>query len=461
MDPRQVNALSLALIAVLAAVAGWLVWPPSESISRGLDIQGGLSVILTAKPEGGKMVTSEQMQRAETIITNRVNGLGVSEASVQLQGDDSILVQLPGIADAEGALSALGETGRLEFIVWESVDATTRAKWDAYLDARRQGTAADQPSPLERDSYELVVDNAGEAALTGEHVKNAVVSTGEAGAIVVNVEMDNEGARIWREYTTSNVFTQVGELASQVAIVLDGVVWSNPSIRSAIPDGSTEISGGFTPEEAKSLAAILESGALPVELEASESRVVGPTLGAESLRDGLLAGLAGLGAVAVFMAVFYRAFGVLSWISLVLFGLIELGILALLSSAGLFALSLPGVAGIVLSVGIAADSSILMFERFKEEIAMGKTPRSAARSGTRHALGTSITADLVTFISAVTIWAIAIGPVKGFAFTLMLGIFCELTVAILFTRAMVEILSETAAYKVPWLFGLKGGGSDV
>lgn len=461
MDPRQMNALSLALIVVLAALAGWLVWPPAETISRGLDIQGGLSVILTAKPEAGKTVTSDQMQRAETIITNRVNGLGVSEASVQLQGDDSILVQLPGVADAEGALAALGETGRLEFVVWESIDATTRAEWDAYLDARRQGAGGDQPKPLERGSYTLVTDNAGQAPLTGEHVKNAVVSTGDSGQIVVNVEMDSEGARIWREYTTSHVFTQVGELASQVAIILDGVVWSNPSIRSAIPDGSTEISGGFTPDEARNLGAILESGALPIELEASESRVVGPTLGEESLKQGLLAGLVGLAAVAVFMVLFYRAFGLLSWASLVLFGLIELGILAALSRGGLFALSLPGVAGIVLSVGIAADSSILIFERFKEEVAMGKTPRSAARSGTRHALGTSITADFVTFISAITIWSLAIGPVKGFAFTLMLGIVCELTVAILFTRAMVEILSETAANRLPWLFGLKGGEADV
>lgn len=457
MDPKQMNALSLALIAVLAIAAFWLFWPLDKTIDRGLDIQGGLSVILTAVPVEGTTITSDQMERANTIIDNRVNGLGVSESSVQMQGDDSILIQLPGIEDAETALKALGETGRLEFVVWESVDATTRAAWESYL----QGKGGDAPPPLERDTYALVTDDAGTSELTGEYVTNAITSAGDLGEIVVNVDMDTEGTRIWREYTTSHVYTLVGELSSQVAVVLDGVVWSTPSIRSAIPDGSTQISGSFSAEEARNLAAILESGALPVELEASESRVVGPTLGAQSLKQGLTAGLVGLGLVAVFMLLFYRGFGIVSWFSLIMFGIIELGILAALSRAGFFALSLPGVAGIVVSVGIAADSSILMFERFKEEVAMGKTPRSAARSGTRHALGTSITADLVTFISALVIWSFAIGPVKGFAFTLMLGIFCDLTVAILFTRSIIEILAETAGAKIPWFFGVKGGEADA
>lgn len=461
MDPKQMNALSFALIAVLVAVAGWLLWPPATAIDRGLDIQGGLSVILTAKPKQGQTVTSEQMERAETIVTNRVNGLGVSEAAVQLQGNDSILVQLPGVKDAEGALEALGSTGRLEFVVWGSVPASERADWDAYLDARRNDADATPPVPLVSGSYDVIKSTDGRTELTGEHVKNALVSASEAGAIVVDVEMDSAGAAIWRDYTAAHVVDRVGQLESQVAVVLDGIVWSNPSIRSAIPDGRTEISGGFNAEEARNLATVLESGALPVDLEASESRVVGPTLGAQSLEQGLIAGLAGLGLVVVFMIAVYRGFGVVSALSLAVFGVLELGILALLSRLGLFALSLPGIAGIVLSVGIAADSSILIFERFKEEVAMGKTPRSAARSGTRHALGTSITADVVTFISALVIWLIAIGPVKGFAFTLMLGILCDLTTAILLTRAMVEVLAETAATKVPWFFGLRAGGSDA
>lgn len=445
MDPKQQNALALALIGTLAVVSAWLLWPLSTSIDKGLDIQGGLSVILTAKPIPGQTLTAEQMDRAETIITNRVNGLGVSEASVQRQGTDSLLVQLPGIKDAEGALKALGSTGRLEFVDWASVPASEKADWDAYLTAANQGKATDRPKPLVEGTYE--------SFLGGETVKNAVVSTREGGQIVVNVEMDSAGAKIWGDYTTRSV-------GKQVAIVLDGVVQSAPTVNEPILDGSTQISGSFTAEEAKQLAAVLESGALPVTLEASESRVVGPTLGAQSLQQGLIAGLVGLGVVCAFMALFYRGFGVLSWVSLAVFSVLELGILALLSRFNMFALSLPGVAGIVLSIGIAADSSILMFERFKEEVRMGKTARSASRSSTRHALGTSITADLVTFISALVIWSVAIGPVKGFAFTLMLGIVCDLTVAILFTRTIIIMLAESVVSKMPGIFGLRAGDAS-
>ena len=205
------------------------------------------------------------------------------------------------------------------------------------------------------------------------------------------------------------------------------------------------------------LAAVLQSGALPVELSIDESRVVGPTLGQDSLRQGLLAALLGLALVAIFMAVYYRGLGVISWFSLLIFASIFLGVLALLSRLGAFALSLPGIAGMVLTIGLAADSSILQFERFKEEVRLGKTFRSAAKSGTRHAIGTSIDADVVTLVSAAAIYIFAIGPVRGFALTLMIGILIDIVVMTLFTRTAIVLLAESVIAKAPTLFGMKGG----
>jgi preprotein translocase subunit SecD len=205
---------------------------------------------------------------------------------------------------------------------------------------------------------------------------------------------------------------------------------------------------------------VLETGALPVTLIFSESRVVGPTLGQESLMKGLFAALAGLALVALFMGIYYRGLGAISWFSLSIFTSIFLGILAIMSGFGVFALSLPGIAGIVLTIGLAADSSILIFERFKEEARMGKSLRSAARSGTKHAIWTSLDADVVTLVTAVALYAVAIGPVRGFALTLMLGIGIDIVVMTLFTRTAVILLAERAG-KTPWVFGLGGGDVDA
>lgn len=431
MDQRQQNTVFLTVIVILVAVAVWQFWPPNEQIRQGLDIQGGLSVILTARETTQSPVNEDAMRRAELIVRNRVDRLGVSEAQIQRQGEDSILVQLPGIQDPEQALETLGSTGQLEFVDAASIPTTGVVE---------QGLA------LEPGSYPVF--------MTGDVITNAVIDTDPTtGEIAVSLTMTQEGASIWADYTTSHV-------GQQVAIILDGVVKSAPSIREPILTGDTQISGNFTAEEAKGLKTVLETGALPVTLEFSESRVVGPTLGQDSLRKGLLAALAGLGLVAIFMFIFYRGLGIISWFSLTIFASLFLGLLSILSDLGMFALSLPGVAGIVLTIGLAADSSILIFERFKEEVRMGKSLRSAAKSGTKHAIWTSIDADVVTFVTAAALYAVAIGPVRGFALTLMMGITIDIIVMTLFTRTAVVLLAEKAG-KTPTLFGLKGGGQDA
>jgi protein-export membrane protein SecD len=236
---------------------------------------------------------------------------------------------------------------------------------------------------------------------------------------------------------------------------------SAPVVENAIVGGDSQITGSFTADQANQLATILQSGALPVPLRFSQTEVVGPTLGQDALQRGVLAALFGILIVAIYLAVYYRGFGVVAWVALGSFAMVYLGILATLSRAGQYALSLPGIAGIVLSIGLAADTSILIFERYKEETAMGRSPRMAAKSGTRHAILTSLDADAVTFASAIPLFIFAIGPVKGFALTLMIGIICDLTVAMLFTRPAVMLLSESVVPKIPAFFGVKGGGADA
>ncbi|MDO8848625.1 MAG: protein translocase subunit SecD [Coriobacteriia bacterium] len=450
MESRSRNIIALVVIAVLAAVSLWQVWPPSEKITQGLDIKGGLSVILSAEPLSGQTMSEDTMQRVEDILVERVNGFGVSEATVQRQGQTAFLIQLPGVDNAQEALKLLGEPGKLEFIDFSSItDTATAGLILQQLEAR---SSTEPTATLPKLTDEPYVGTY-EAFMTGEVITDAQISTDQYGNPSVSVTMSKTGVEKWAEVTTRLSASQ-----GQVVIVLDGIAKSAPAVQEPILTGDTEISGTFTVDEAKALSAVLQSGAMPADIEIDESRVVGPTLGQDSLNQGLLAGLIGLAFVAAFMALYYRGLGVLSWVSLALYGVIFGGVLAVLSSLNIFSMTLPGIAGIILTIGVAADTSILIFERLKEEVEAGKTYRSAAKSGVRHAIATSIDADVVTLVSALALWFLAIGPVKGFAFTLILGIIIDLVVAILFTGPVVRMLAEGLMTKTPALFGVKGGG---
>jgi preprotein translocase subunit SecD/SecD/SecF fusion protein len=437
MDQKQKNFLLLGLSLVLVAGSWAMFWPPQTKITKGLDIQGGLSVILTAQETSDTAVTAAVMDRAEAIVRNRVDGFGVKEASIQRQGNDSLLVQIPGVKNPEQALAVLGETGRLEFVDVASItDSAALAAIKANTD----------DVTLKPGTYAPIAE--GTVALTGGVIKAANVSQNpQTGEIEVNLTMTAEGAKVWGKYTTASI-------GKQVAIVLDGTVKSAPVVQSAITDGQTAITGKFTVDEAKALKTVLETGALPVTLVASESRVVGPTLGRDSLNQGLMAIGLGLLLVCVYVIAFYRGLGIITVGALAVFASMFLGILATMSQFGLFALTLPGIAGVVLTIGLAADSSILINERFKEEIRMGKTVRSAGNSGSMHGILTSVDADLVTLVSAAALYFVAIGPVKGFALTLMIGIFCDILMMVIFKRPLLMVLSESAIAKMPAFWGV-------
>ncbi len=426
---------SLVVMVVLLGVCAFLFFPPAQKITQGLDIRGGVSVIMTATKSDGSAPSAEDMQTATSIIQSRVNALGASEATVQKQGSNSILIQIPGATDAESAIQTLGRTGLLEFVRLDEIgDAEALAK----LNAGTDGVS------LKSGTYTAFMD--------GSHVTSTQVglqSNSASGTYAVNVSLDDEGTRLFADVTR-----ELAPTKGRIAIVLDGKINSAPAVQSEITGGQVSITGNFTIDEAQSLKTVLDSGSLPVTLTYSESRVVGPTLGQDSLMQGVTAIVIGAAIVIVYLFVFYRGLGILTMGSLTVFAILYLGLLALLSHFGAFALTLPGLAGVVLTTGSAADSSILVLERFREEIRMGKTPRAAAISGSKHGIMTSLDADAVTLVTALALFFVGVGSVKGFGLTLALGIACDIVTMFCFKAPALRLLAQRQIQKHPKFWGI-------
>lgn len=449
------NIWLLVLTTLLVVVSLVLFIPPQDRINLGLDIQGGLSVVLTADTEDGTEVTSEQMEDSRTIIENRVNALGASESTVQVQGTDQILVQIPGLEDSEDALKTIGSTGQLVFASLESFtddDIVTKIQSGSYGENTKIEDEFGNSFPAEEDSELEVPQGTYDVLLTGDNIQNISVDrASETSAYyAVNLELDSTGTEAFAEATRELVATK-----GQIVILLDDKVESAPAVQSIISDGRVAITGNYSADEAKAFQTVLESGSLPVNFEFSQSQVVGPTLGFDALTAGLIVVLIGLVIVMLYLLFFYKGLGIITASAMLIFAILYLGILAGLSMAGLFSLSLAGVAGIVLTIGMAADSSILTVERFREEIRMGKSIRAASQSGVRHAILTSIDADLVTLVSALCLFFLASASVKGFGLTLSLGIFCDIIMMLLFKAPLIRLIAPRTIAKHPEFWGVK------
>ncbi len=426
-------ASTLVVLAAVCIACVIAFTPLSSSINQGLDIQGGVSVILTASKSDGSAPTSDEMATATSIVQSRVNSLGASEATVQQQGSNSILVQIPGATDAEEAVRTIGQTGQLEFVRLDDIGDA-----DALL---KLGNGQEDVK-LAEGSYTAFMD--------GSYINGTEVQQTQSGEYVVNITFNSEGAKIFGDVTS-----ELAPTKGQIAIVLDGVVKSAPAVQSAITDGKVSISGNFTLDSAKSLKTVLDSGSLPVTLTYSESRVVGPTLGQDSLHQGILAIAVGVALVVAYLFVFYRGLGILTLGSLACFAVLYLGLLAILSKNGLFSLTLPGLAGMVLTTGSAADSSILVLERFREEIRMGKSVKNASITGTKHGIRTSLDADIVTLVSAIALFAFAAGTVKGFGLTLALGVVCDIVTMFCFKAPALRLLAQSSIERHPGFWGIR------
>ena len=294
-----------------------------------------------------------------------------------------------------------------------------------------------------------------ESVFTGANINNVTLGkeSDVSADYAVDLVLDGEGTAAF-----ASVTSELSKLdpKGQVAIVLDGVVQSAPTVQSEIPNGRVQITGNYTLEEAQSLITILQSGSLPVTLEYSQSQVVGPTLGQDSLFAGLISALVGLIVVILYLLFYYRGMGILTAGAMLVFAILYMGLLATLSAMNLFSLSLAGIAGIVLTIGMAADSSILVIERFREEIRMGRTIKASSKSGVHHGIMTSIDADVVTLITALALVVLAAGTVKGFGLTLALGIACDIVTMLCFKGPIIRLLAPRVMQLHPGFWGLKG-----
>lgn len=454
---------ALAVTALLVVGSLFVAFPPQDKIHQGLDIEGGLSVVLSAKAEDGQRVTPEDMEKAKSIIETRVNALGASEASVQIQGDNQILVQIPGLSDSSAALDTIGKTGVLEFARLDSfTDETTKSNIESgniidytSISAPEGEMPTGAVSGLTdyTDAKHITVPSGTYTPLfTGDHISQVTIGkeSDTSQYYSVNLRLDPEASSAFATASTELLPTN-----GKIVILLDGEVNSAPAIQSAITTGEVAITGNYSLEDARALQTVLDSGSLPVSFEYEQSQTVGPTLGQGELAAGLLAMMLGIVIVMVYLLAFYRGFGLVPAANMIVFAIVYLGVLGVLSAFGLFSLSLAGIAGIMLSIGMTADSVILAIEKFKEELKEGRSVRAASEKGIKHALITSVDADVVSLITALSLFFFATSSIKGFGLTLALGILCDITVMFLFVSPLIRLLAPHAMKYHPGFWGIK------
>lgn len=451
MLEKQKQLMFVAIALITVAVCAYFIYPVNKSIKLGLDLQGGASVIMKGVGTSKAPITKESMDQAEKIILSRVDRLGVAEPGIirqSLQGDEYIQVQLPGIKDPDKALEIIGKTALLEFreVLETEVIGGSKLKETKDPAADKEVILVDKDK---ENRYKL-----GPTLMTGGALSSAQVGYDNYNKPQVDIAFSAEGGKAFDAVAAKTY-------KKQLAIVLDDVVQSAPTIESKTYNGRAVISGSFTVEEAKTLALVLQTGALPVKLEMSDKQIVGPTLGMDSLRAGLMALLVGFVLVIVYFIVYYRGLGIVATLVLGAFGAILFGIVAIFGlygdAVGLYwNMTLPGLAGIVLSIGVAADSSIVIFERIKEEIADGKTYRLATEHGFKHGFLTMIDANFVTFLTAFVLYLLAVGPVRGFAFTLILGVVVDLFVTYFLLQPILYFVMNWKPMQKSALSGMRG-----
>ncbi|HSW35725.1 MAG TPA: protein translocase subunit SecD [Candidatus Limnocylindrales bacterium] len=401
----QPGRLLILIVLCLMIIASsiWAFHRASDrntGIRRGLDIAGGLYVLLEAVQTGDQEIDDDAIERAITIIRMRVDEIGVAEPIIAAQGDNRIRIELPDLEDIEQARDIIGRTALLKFVGPDGLEIVTGANLVLARAERNPGTS---PHPF------------------------------------VSIEFDAEGARLFAAATEKY-------LQQPIAIVLDDEVISEPIVRATITDGRAVIEGDFSFDEAANLALLLRSGALPVELRELESRMIGPTLGRRTEEIAVYAAGIGLLAVLLYMIIFYRLAGIIAGIALVFYLTMVMVALTFLPTT----LTLPGIAGIILSVGMAVDANVIIFERIKEELRAGRSVRSATESGFQRAFRAILDSNVTTLIATIVLFSLASGPIRGFAVTLSVGILCSMFTAIVLTRFLLR-----QAYKA----GILSGGA--
>lgn len=411
---------ALAILLVLLILTGWVLaftdLGPSlqDRLKLGLDFKGGVYVVMEAQTEASGAELAKLMEQTQTIIEDRVNQMGLSEPVVTVEGEKKIRVELPGAEDSDEAIKTIGKTAQLQFVLGDG---------------------------------SVVVD--------GSQIKDAGVGKDEKGFNAVDLEFDATGAIAFEEgtrraYTGQVINPETGQADRIIYIVLDGNVISYPTVNAIISGGRAQITGQFTDEEVTELAMLIRGGALPVGLKEVQTSLVGPSLGIDSLNMSLMAGVIGIGLILILMLVLYRIMGLVANVALLLYILLVFWILAIFSAV----LNLPGIAGLILSIGMAVDSNVIIFSRIREEYMVGgKSLRVSVNSGFHRALNTIIDSQLTTMLAGVILYQFGSGPVKGFALTLMIGIVVSVLTAALITQYLMKTIVDTKSLSNIKLFG--------
>ena len=422
----------LAALVIVVLVFGWYVTlfgigdsskdnaitSVKSALKYGLDINGGVYVVMEAQTDATGDELDELMEQTRAVIDNRVNQLGVAEASVTIEGTNRIRVEMPGVEDADEAIQAIGQTAQLSFILAD-----------------------------------------GSTVLTGSNVKDAQVAT-DGSYYKILLEFDDEGTTLFEEGTRKAYNQEVtptidGMNANEIAIVLDGEIVVSPTVQQVISGGSCEMTGNYSKEEATTTAALIRGGALPVDLVEVQSSVQAATVGADALDKSIVAGAIGLGIVFLLMLAFYGMLGFIADIALLLYVIMFMWSMVAFNVV----LTLPGIAALILSIGMAVDANVIIFARIKEEIAAGKSIRVAVDAGFKNALSTVLDAQITTLIAAVVLYEVGTTSVKGFALTLMIGIIISIFTAVVITQLFISLLAESPKFCKNKYFGCNEDGS--
>ncbi len=432
------------LFAIVGLIFGsiWLITNPDYPIRQGLDLQGGLQVLLEADVPEDEEVSEDQMSQARQIVSRRVNGLGVSEPLVQAGGDRRIVVELPGLDNPDEAISLVQGTALLEFV---NTGSQSLPEGLCIRTTENDG----KPSPCETAELNLDGTQVFETVLTGANLIDADVQADITQQAMVAFTFDEEGGEAFGAYTAANV-------GRFLTIVLDKQVISSPQINAVISRQGT-ITGNFTPEEANSLALQLRYGSLPVPLKIQGVRQVGATLGEQSVQSSVTAGSIGLIVILLFMLIYYRLPGGLADIALVIYALFNIAIYQWMGVT----MTLPAIAGFLLSTGMAVDANILVFERMKEELRAKKPLNDAITAGFERAWSSIRDSNIATIVVCLILLlfgrSFGAGMVQGFAITLMIGVLTSMFTAVIVTRTFVKLIISPLADRIEsksWLLGL-------
>jgi protein-export membrane protein SecD len=397
-------------------------WRPVET-KLGLDLKGGLRVEYRALPKDGQSPSPAAMSVIKGIIERRVNTTGVSEPVVVVQGSDRVVIELPGITDVDSVRRLVGQTGRLDFVPLGSQTATE----GQVLDLSPSGTP-----PL----------------FSGDQIASAAIGTDQQNALAVDFVLKEQGAKLFADYTAQHI-------GDYFAITLDGSVISAPVIQASIPNGQVQISagglGGFTAKDANELVTVLKFGSLPFPITELSAEQISATLGEQFLNQSLLAGFIGIALVITFMLIYYRLPGLVASFALIYYTLVVLAIFRLIPVT----LTLAGIAGFVLSVGMAVDANILIFERMKEELRVGKSLPAAVEAGFNRAWNSILDSNVSSLITATILYAFGSSVIRGFALVLIIGVLVSMFSAIVVTRTIMRVVVRQDWARRPALFGLR------